>query len=122
MKSRRELLKLIPFLAAAPLVRITDKQPEFKLLEQPQIPQDVYKYIADSQARVEAATGKFESLDPAAKEQVRRSLFMMLKLFNDPKFMEVVKTQGYQVNINEVFRLIQEVSGWKNTYQIIRPI
>lgn len=56
----------------------------------------------------------------AAKAQMAQSLFMMIQLFeNQPLMDQLNKISQKKVNIEELFHMIHDISGWKNYYDII---
>jgi hypothetical protein len=59
----------------------------------------------------------------AAKAQMAQSLFMMLQLFENAPLMEQLnQISGNIVDIEELFHMVHDISGWKNYYKIIRPM
>lgn len=59
----------------------------------------------------------------AAKGQMAQSLFMMIQLFeNQPLMDQLNKISKKKVNIEELFHMIHDISGWKNYYDIIQDL
>ena len=59
----------------------------------------------------------------AAKAQMAQSLFMMLQLFENAPLMEQLNNiSGNIVDIEELFHMVHDISGWKNYYKIIRKM
>lgn len=59
----------------------------------------------------------------AAKSQMAQSLFMMIQLFeNQPLMDQLNKISKKKVNIEELFHMIHDISGWKNYYDIIQDM
>jgi hypothetical protein len=59
----------------------------------------------------------------AAKSQMAQSLFMMLQLFeNQPLMDQLNKINQKKVNIEELFHMVHDISGWKNYYDIIQDM
>ncbi len=72
------------------------------------------------------APAEFEVLSGshlAAKSQMAQSLFMMIQLFeNQPLMDQLNKISGKKVNIEELFHMVHDISGWKNYYDIIQDM
>lgn len=59
----------------------------------------------------------------AAKAQMAQSLFVMLQTFESAPLMDQLnKISNKKVNIEELFHMIHDVSGWKNYYKIIEDM
>jgi hypothetical protein len=59
----------------------------------------------------------------AAKSQMAQSLFMMVQLFeNQPLMDQLNKINQKKVNIEELFHMVHDISGWKNYYSIIQDM
>jgi len=58
----------------------------------------------------------------AAKQQMAQSMVMMIQLFENPPLMEQLALQGKKVNIEELFHMLHDMSGFKNYYDIIQPM
>jgi len=59
----------------------------------------------------------------AAKSQMAQSLFMMMQLFESQPLMDQLsKISQKKVNIEELFHMIHDISGWKNYYDIIQDM
>lgn len=59
----------------------------------------------------------------AAKSQMAQSLFMMIQLFeNAPLMDQLNKINQKKVNIEELFHMVHDISGWKNYYSIIQDM
>jgi hypothetical protein len=59
----------------------------------------------------------------AAKSQMAQSLFMMLQLFeNAPLMQQLNEINLKKVNIEELFHMVHDISGWKNYYDIIQDM
>lgn len=59
----------------------------------------------------------------AAKAQMAQSLFMMIQLFESPQLVESLNNISQKVvDVEELFHMVHDISGWKNYYQIIRPM
>jgi hypothetical protein len=59
----------------------------------------------------------------AAKSQMAQSLFMMVQLFETPNLMtQLNQIEQKKVNVEELFHMIHDISGWKNYYDIITPM
>lgn len=59
----------------------------------------------------------------AAKSQMAQSLFMMLQLFESQTLMSQLNTISQKkVNIEELFHMVHDISGWKNYYNIIEDM
>lgn len=58
----------------------------------------------------------------AAKQQMAQSMVMMVQLFENPPLMEQLANEGKKVDIEELFHMIHDLSGFKNYYQIIKPM
>jgi hypothetical protein len=59
----------------------------------------------------------------AAKGQMAQSLFMMIQLFENQPLMDQLNTiSNKKVNIEELFHMIHDISGWKNYYDIIQDM
>lgn len=59
----------------------------------------------------------------AAKSQMAQSLFMMIQLFeNQPLMEQLNKINQKKVNIEELFHMVHDISGWKNYYNIIEDM
>lgn len=59
----------------------------------------------------------------AAKAQMAQSLFLMIQLFETPQLLEQLNqiSQGI-VDIEELFHMVHDISGWKNYYKVVRPM
>jgi hypothetical protein len=59
----------------------------------------------------------------AAKSQMAQSLFMMMQMFESQPMMDQLnKISNKKVNIEELFHMIHDISGWKNYYDIIQDM
>jgi hypothetical protein len=59
----------------------------------------------------------------AAKSQMAQSLFMMMQMFEaQPMMDQLNKISNKKVNIEELFHMIHDISGWKNYYDIIQDM
>jgi hypothetical protein len=59
----------------------------------------------------------------AAKSQMAQSLFMMIQLFeNQPLMNQLNNINHKKVNIEELFHMVHDISGWKNYYDIIQDM
>lgn len=59
----------------------------------------------------------------AAKAQMAQSLFMMIQLFESQPLMDqLAKVANKKIDVSELFRMVCDVSGWKNTYDIIKDM
>jgi hypothetical protein len=59
----------------------------------------------------------------AAKAQMAQSLFMMIQLFeNAPLMQQLQQIDQKIVDIEELFHMVHDISGWKNYYKIIKPM
>ena len=59
----------------------------------------------------------------AAKSQMAQSLFMMLQLFeNQPLMKQLNEVNQKKVNVEELFHMVHDISGWKNYYSIIEDM
>lgn len=59
----------------------------------------------------------------AAKSQMAQSLFLMLQTFESPAMMDQLnKISNKKVNIEELFHMIHDMSGFKNYYNIIQDL
>jgi hypothetical protein len=59
----------------------------------------------------------------AAKGQMAQSLFMMIQLFeNQPLMDQLNKVSQKKVNVEELFHMVHDISGWKNYYNIIEDM
>lgn len=59
----------------------------------------------------------------AAKAQMAQSLFMMIQLFESQALMDqLAKVAQKKIDVSELFRMVCDVSGWKNTYDIIKDM
>ena len=59
----------------------------------------------------------------AAKAQMAQSLFMMIQLFESQPLMDQLsKISNQKVNVEELFHMVHDVSGFKNYYNIIVPM
>jgi hypothetical protein len=58
----------------------------------------------------------------AAKQQMAQSMVMMIQLFENPPLMQQLETEGKKVDIEELFHMIHDLSGFKNYYDIIKPL
>lgn len=59
----------------------------------------------------------------AAKSQMAQSLFMMLQLFeNQPLMTQLNQVNQKKVNVEELFHMVHDISGWKNYYNIIEDM
>jgi hypothetical protein len=59
----------------------------------------------------------------AAKAQMAQSLFMMIQLFESAPLMDqLAKVANKKIDVSELFRMVCDVSGWKNTYDIIKDM
>lgn len=59
----------------------------------------------------------------AAKAQMAQSLFMMIQLFESPQLLAQLNdiSQGV-VDIEELFHMVHDISGWKNYYKVVRQM
>jgi len=58
----------------------------------------------------------------AAKQQMAQSMTLMIQLFENPELMQQLALQGKKVNIEELFHMLHDMSGFKNYYDIIQPL
>jgi len=59
----------------------------------------------------------------AAKSQMAQSLFMMLQLFENKPLMDQLNNVNHKkVDIEELFHMVHDISGWKNYYSIIKDM
>jgi hypothetical protein len=59
----------------------------------------------------------------AQKAQMAQSLFLMIQLFETaPLMQQLNQISGKKVNIEELFHMVHDISGWKNYYQIIQDM
>lgn len=59
----------------------------------------------------------------AAKAQMAQSLFMMIQLFESPQLLaQLTDIGGKVVDVEELFKMVHDISGWKNYYNIVRPM
>jgi hypothetical protein len=59
----------------------------------------------------------------AAKSQMAQSLFMMIQLFENQPLMDQLNTiSNKKVNVEELFHMVHDISGWKNYYDIIQDM
>lgn len=59
----------------------------------------------------------------AAKAQMAQSLFMMIQLFESQPLMDQLsKISKKKVNVEELFHMVHDISGWKNYYDIIQDM
>jgi len=59
----------------------------------------------------------------AAKSQMAQSLFMMIQLFESQPLMNQLNTISQKkVNVEELFHMVHDISGWKNYYNIIQDM
>lgn len=59
----------------------------------------------------------------AAKAQMAQSLFMMIQLFESPQLLEqLTKISGKIVDVQELFHMVHDISGWKNYYNVVRDM
>lgn len=59
----------------------------------------------------------------AAKAQMAQSLFMMLQLFeNAPLMSQLAQVSHKKVNIEELFHMVHDLSGFKNYYNVIEDM
>lgn len=59
----------------------------------------------------------------AAKSQMAQSLFMMIQLFESQPLMDQLNKISHQrVNVEELFHMVHDISGWKNYYNIIEDM
>jgi len=56
----------------------------------------------------------------AAKQQMAQSMTLMIQIFEQPPLMEQLQMEGKKVNIEELFHMIHDLSGFKNYYDIIQ--
>lgn len=59
----------------------------------------------------------------AAKAQMAQSLFMMIQLFETPQLLaQLQDINGMVVDVEELFHMVHDISGWKNYYKVVRPM
>lgn len=84
------------------------------------------EYQLDEAEYLNAAIRDFEVLAGAhlaAKQQMTQSVALMAQLFGSPQTMQELATvNGQYVDLNELMHMIADVSGWKNYYDIIKPL
>jgi hypothetical protein len=55
----------------------------------------------------------------AAKQQMAQSMVMMIQLFENPQLMQQLQIQNKKVQIEELFHMLHDLSGFKNYYNVI---
>jgi hypothetical protein len=58
----------------------------------------------------------------AAKQQMAQSMVMMVQLFENPQMMQQLTLQNKKVNIEEMFHMLFDLSGYKNYYNVIQDM
>jgi hypothetical protein len=58
----------------------------------------------------------------SAKQQMAQSMTLMIQIFENPPLMEQLALAGKKINIEELFHMIHDLSGYKNYYDIIQPL
>ena len=59
----------------------------------------------------------------AAKQQMAQSLSLMIQLFENPQTMQTLaEINGEYVDLKELLHMIHDVSGWRNFYDIVKPM
>lgn len=92
--------------------------PDFKFDDGSKFKFNAQEYL-DAPAEFEVLAGSHL----AAKAQMAQSLFMMIQLFESAPLMDQLsKVSHEKIDIGELFRMVCDVSGWKNTYDIIKKM
>ena len=82
-----------------------------------------FKFRADDFLNAPAEFEVLAGSHLAAKAQMAQSLFMMIQLFESAPLMDqLTKISNKKVNIEELFHMIHDLSGFKNYYDIIQDM
>jgi len=82
-----------------------------------------FKFDADNYLNGPAEFEVLAGSHLAAKSQMAQSLFMMMQMFEaQPMMDQLNKISQKKVNIEELFHMIHDISGWKNYYDIIQDM
>jgi len=82
-----------------------------------------FKFSADNFLNGPAEFEVLAGSHLAAKSQMAQSLFMMMQMFEaQPMMDQLNKISNKKVNIEELFHMIHDISGWKNYYDIIQDM
>lgn len=72
-----------------------------------------------------SADHKFEVLAGAhlaAKKAMAQALPLMIQILENPHLVAQLNAMGYAVDVKQIFEMFMEMSGWKNTREVIRPM
>ena len=58
----------------------------------------------------------------AAKKAMAQSLPLMIQILENPHLVQQLNAMGYAVDVKQIFEMFMEMSGWKNTREVIRPM
>lgn len=58
----------------------------------------------------------------AAKAQMAQSLFMMIEIFGNQQFLQMLGPQHKKLNVEELLHMVHDVSGFKNYYNVIEDM
>jgi hypothetical protein len=79
----------------------------------------------DEESYFNAAIKEFEVLAGShlvAKQQQAQSLGFIIQLLESPQTIQSLEARGYYVDIQELMHMLHDVSGWKNYYDVIKPL
>lgn len=71
------------------------------------------------------ANHKFEVLAGvhlAAKKAMAQALPLMIQILENPHLVQQLNATGYTVDVKQIFQMFMEMSEWKNTRELIRPM
>jgi hypothetical protein len=71
------------------------------------------------------ANHKFEVLAGvhlAAKKAMAQALPLMIQILENPHLVQQLNATGYTVDVKQIFEMFMEMSEWKNTRELIRPM
>ena len=55
-----------------------------------------------------------------AKRQMQEALPTLLKLLNDPEFVKIVTEAGYRIDVEAIFKIFVESTGWKLNEPLVK--